>query len=320
MQKRMMETLSSQCGHTRLRLGFAPYITLIGTSGRRLSDLADLMRISRQACNQTIKQIEAAGYIERRSDPADARAKRLVLSARGIELRRDGARVVSDMDKLFANIAGEQAYARTAKAMAAIHRHLELGVANEDIELASYQGLGGLLPTLTDYIHHRLMELTRQKGHPALKLSFGQVLTLIGPGGGRIQHIASVQDVSKQAISAIATELEALGYLRREPDPGDARQVVLHFTTEGDRLIADSVASVIEVEKQFSAIAGKAEFAVAKDTFQKLHAHLCTEHTLHNQTDPVELGRIANRLHQQLGADACAMLAEMLARPAGTTR
>ena len=36
--------------------------------------------------------------------------------------------------------------------------------------------------------------------------------------------MAAIQDVSKQAISAIATELEVLGYLRREADPEDARQ------------------------------------------------------------------------------------------------
>ena len=93
--------------------------------------------------------------------------------------------------------------------------------------------MGALLPRLSDYSLQRLMELTRDKGHPGLKLSFGQVLTMIGPSGGRIQQMASIHDVSKQAISAIATELELLGYLRRETDPQDARQLGASFYQPG---------------------------------------------------------------------------------------
>ena len=68
-----MNTLQEECGHTNLRLGFAPYITLIGEGEKRLTDLAEILGVSRQACNQTAKQVEAAGYIERRAHPTDRR-------------------------------------------------------------------------------------------------------------------------------------------------------------------------------------------------------------------------------------------------------
>ena len=57
------------CGHRNLRLGFAPYITLIGSRGMRLTELATVLGISRQACNQAANQVEDAGYIMRKSDP-----------------------------------------------------------------------------------------------------------------------------------------------------------------------------------------------------------------------------------------------------------
>ena len=74
---------------------------------KRLTDLADILGISRQACNQAVKQVEAAGYIERRTDPTDGRAKLLALSPEGIRLRRDGVRIVAGLDHQFATIVGE---------------------------------------------------------------------------------------------------------------------------------------------------------------------------------------------------------------------
>ena len=70
LQTSMMNTLQEQCGHTHLRLGFSPYITLIGDGDKRLTDLAEILGISRQACNQAVKQVEAAGYIARTADPS----------------------------------------------------------------------------------------------------------------------------------------------------------------------------------------------------------------------------------------------------------
>ena len=86
--------------------------------------------------------------------------------------------------------------------------------------------LAGLLPRFSDFLKHRLMALTAAKGHPDLKLSFAQVLSAIGPQGGRIQQMAELQGVTKQAISAIAVELEDLG--------GRTRMVLTHIGVPAD--------------------------------------------------------------------------------------
>ena len=92
LQSEIMRTLLEQCGHSALRISYEPYIAIIGTNGARLSDIADLLGISRQAANQTANQIEAAGYIERKADPSDGRAKLLIATRQGLRLRQDGAR------------------------------------------------------------------------------------------------------------------------------------------------------------------------------------------------------------------------------------
>ena len=314
LQNRMMNTLQDECGHRDLRLGFAPYITLLGARAMRMTQLAETLNISRQACNQAVKQIEAAGYIERKSDPADGRAKQLRLSPSGERLRRDGVRIVADLDQQFMQIVGERAFADTGKTLRKLYRALALDLAGDDAQPANL-ALGALLPRLSDYILQRLMELTRHRGHPELKLSYGQVLTLIGPEGGRIQHMATVHDVSKQAISAIATELEGLGYLVREADAADARQVVLRLTTEGHKLIEDSVASTRELEAEFTALVGRHAFQRLDDTLRQLYFALQIDREIPDSATGADIGQIARQLQQQLGQLGSQELARLLLNP-----
>lgn len=315
LQSSMMSTLQEQCGHENLRLGFSPYITLIGEGDKRLTDLAELLGISRQACNQAVKQVEAAGYIERTTDPADGRAKPLTLSRRGIKLRRDGVRIVTQLDKQFADIVGEAQFADTSRSLHKIYRSLSFGLTPQGSPTTARVVMGGLLPRLADYTLQRLMELTRDKGHRGLKLCFSQVLTLIGPSGGRIQHMAAIHDVSKQAISAIATELEELGYLQRDVDPLDARQIVLTFTARGEKLIADSVISAGELETDFAAIIGQAALKRLSNTLHALYRGLGLEQEIFEKKGKADIGLLAHQLQQQLGDQGSRALARLLLTP-----
>jgi len=324
MQTRMMRTLREQHGHADLRLGFAPYITLLDHRGQRLSDLAQTLGISKQACNQAVKPIEAAGYIERKLDPKDGRARILTLSSKGRKLRRDGIAVVQSIDTQFTNLAGDSAIADASGSLGKLYTHLALGLVKSSNsnthEQPLYGGLGGLLPRLSDYTMQQLMELTKQRGHSGLKLSYGQVLSLIGPEGGRIGQMAEINDVSKQAISATATELESLGYLCREPDPNDARHRVLQFTPQGNALIADSVLSVEALEAEFAQVIGPRALKRLSKTLLTLFEGLQIEQekladTLDSnlfETTSADLPRLAQQLKQQLGEQASQSLATLL--------
>jgi len=322
VQTSVMRQLTESCGHRDLRLGYAPYITLAGGTGMRLSELAAVLGISRQACNQAVGQIEAAAYITRRADPADGRAKRVVLTERGRRLRRDGARLIREVDAQFTRLVGKTAAEDAARALRRLYNQLALGPPAGDGTPAAYIGIAGMLPRLSDYTLKRLMQLTMARGHGELKLSYGQVLTLVGPQGGRIQQMAAAQDVSKQAISAIACELEALGYLRRETDSEDARQILLRFTAAGEALIADSVASVDALEQEFANIAGTRALARLKATLRELYHGLNLEREIfgaQNRT-AVAIDLLAQRLQRELGDTACHALAQLLLAPAAKTR
>jgi DNA-binding MarR family transcriptional regulator len=312
LQSEIMQTLIEQQGHKDLRINFTPYITIIGKHGARLSEIAAKLQISPQAANQTANTIEAAGYITRRPDPDDGRAKLLLATARGLALRKDGAREAARLQLQMQDIVGSRALRQAIDTLARLSERLELLPSRDGTGLLSGAELGALLPRMSDHVSRRLMELTAVKGHPDLKLSFAQVLTAIGPDGGRIQKMAELHGVTKQAISAISMELEELGYIHRVSDPRDARQVLLHFTDKGRRLIADSVSSVDELRAEFDHLVGITRMASLVNTLKTLYAALHLEEDVFGNGGPLDIRTLATQLRTDLGERGARALAEIL--------
>ena len=83
VQRHMLDRLHEQ----RLRRLRRRHLTVFqypGPQGTRPSDLASRLRISKQALNYLLGELERLGYLERRPDPDDLRSKRIVLTERGI--------------------------------------------------------------------------------------------------------------------------------------------------------------------------------------------------------------------------------------------
>jgi DNA-binding MarR family transcriptional regulator len=71
-------------------------VPLLG-GGRHASDLAGRLGVSRQAIAQVVATLERGGYVERITDPGDARAKLICLTARGrgaLRVMRAGAQSI----------------------------------------------------------------------------------------------------------------------------------------------------------------------------------------------------------------------------------
>lgn len=309
VQSEIMRTLTLKHGHSQLRINYEPFISIAAGRGARLSDIAAMLGVSRQAANQTANQVEAAGYLQRAPDPSDGRAKLLVTTPRARALIRQGSQEASRIQAIFAEIA-DAAQVRAANShLVELNRCLGLIFPFEREDKLNF---AATLPRLSDYITTRLQTLTMQKGHPQLKRSFGAVLTAIGPGGGRIQQIANRQDVSKQAISAIACELEDIGYITRVPDSRDARQVVLQFTDMGKKLVADSVDSVDELGAELAAHIGEAAFAQLIGVMARLYRSLHLEEDVFGHADTDDIRVIARQLTRQLGEEGARALGRLL--------
>lgn len=91
-------------GLTGLRTAHALLLVPLAEGDRHASDLAAHLGVSRQAMAQMIATLERNGYLERRLDPSDGRAKLIGLTARGREAREvmntTGRAIDSDWEKV----------------------------------------------------------------------------------------------------------------------------------------------------------------------------------------------------------------------------
>ena len=275
LQTRMMERLGADFGYADLRASFGAVVSLVATEERSLTELAEQLAISKQACNQLVNLAEGCGYIERRADPHDGRAKRLALAAKGHSLVEHGVETLIACEAVYAELVGSDAYRSFVDSLATIYHGLGIPTHADPGLARQASSTIGVLPLIAVRLQQDLMNATSAAGHRGLKMSHGEVLPLIGPHGARVHELARIQQVSRQAISATARDLEALGYLQREPDPRDRRGSVLQLTRLGRRLIADSVAALDVVDAQFRSLVGDRDFeglaSTARALFEALH-------------------------------------------------
>ena len=160
LQSRIMERLRKDCGHPALRINFEPYFSMASEGGARLSDIADMLAISRQAANQTANQIEAAGYLRRGADSSDRRAKLLLLTTQGEKVIADGAREALRAETEIRGLVGSARMDATEESLMDLCREFDLlpayrrGTGNQ-------LALAAVAPGIAAYINTQLMEMTR---------------------------------------------------------------------------------------------------------------------------------------------------------------
>lgn len=341
LQIRLMNHLVGARGHRDLRPSFGLPITLIARAPRPLSELARALAISPQAASQLVALAERAGYVARTDAPNDRRARVAVLTPAGERLVEDAVACLRELEAEQAERVGPDDHRRFVAALATVAETLSSDRTTRPIRTDAAPGPGraslGVLPLVASKIEQRLMHATSEHGHAGLKLSHSQILTLIGPSGARLHQLAELHRVSRQAISAIAQDLETLDYLRREPDPRDRRGVVVRLTPRGLRLIEDSVRALDALDRSFRAPLGAEAFDVLERVARTLYgalefetgllsaafpesaagASLATDHPDARDaipepggaSTPTDLARLAARLRDRLGSRDAARLA-----------
>ena len=96
VRERMLEQLHAH-GFDDLDAAHLPVLQYPGPQGQRPSELAARLRVSKQALNYQLGELERLGYLVREVDPDDLRSRRIVLTDRGsslIPVIRDAVRDV----------------------------------------------------------------------------------------------------------------------------------------------------------------------------------------------------------------------------------
>ncbi len=81
----------------------------IGEGAQSASELGRRLGVTKQAAAKTISSLEELGYVERRTDPGDARRKPLTVTDRGREMVTVGARAFDRLrDALEAEVGADR--------------------------------------------------------------------------------------------------------------------------------------------------------------------------------------------------------------------
>jgi DNA-binding MarR family transcriptional regulator len=73
----------SEAGFAGIRPAHANVFPFVGPDGVSVAELARRARMRKQSMAQAVEQLEKLGYVERRPDPTDGRARRVFLTERG---------------------------------------------------------------------------------------------------------------------------------------------------------------------------------------------------------------------------------------------
>ena len=110
VQRHMLERLHAR-GFDDLDAAHMNVFQYPGPQGARPSELAAQLKMSKQALNYLLGELERSGYIERQPHPDDQRSKRIALTDRGtaaVGVIRDA---VGEVEAAWADQLGEERFA-----------------------------------------------------------------------------------------------------------------------------------------------------------------------------------------------------------------
>jgi len=131
-------------GFTDFSPGFPPLLSNLDVEGTRIGVLARRAGVTRQAAGQLLREIEACGYVERRTSADDARATVVRFTARGRRLLATVFELVEEIEREFASTIGAAEFDRVREALVALANRVDpMGAFGDPDEPASRRRIPG---------------------------------------------------------------------------------------------------------------------------------------------------------------------------------
>jgi DNA-binding MarR family transcriptional regulator len=165
IQQRLMAATSAR-GHVGLKLSHAQVLPLIGASGARISLLARVQGLSRQAVSATARDLERLGYVARHGLEGDRRAVLLRLTAAGEALIRDSVDALDMLSKEVRDAIGPRNARSLSESAKALYE--ALGLEREIFDVGEAALAAGIdqaesVEALAEQLHRRLDRSDRKR-------------------------------------------------------------------------------------------------------------------------------------------------------------
>ena len=110
LQRELFDRLANQ-GHAELHPRHSAVLAYLDEDGVRATALARLSGREKQVVGRLVDELEDIGYVERRPDPSDRRAKLIVPTERGLEQLQLRDEIVAEIERRHAEASGPRVYA-----------------------------------------------------------------------------------------------------------------------------------------------------------------------------------------------------------------
>ena len=116
----------------------------------------------------------------------------------------------------------------------------------------------------------RLLAALAAAGFDDITIAQGRIVARIAPGGTRLTALAEQALVTKQTAGHLVDQLERAGYVRRAPDPTDARARLVQMAERGLEVVAVARRVEAEVEAEWTAHLGEEATAQLRAALERL--------------------------------------------------
>ena len=136
--------------------------------------------------------------------------------------------------------------------------------------MADDMNLGLLLFIPYRALETRVFERLAEAGYDDITPAQARVFQRIGATGTRLTELAEQAQVTKQTAGFLVDQMERAGYVRRVPDPTDARARLVQIAERGAETIPIAAAVVAEVEAEWTTHLGTARAAQLRQALVSL--------------------------------------------------
>jgi DNA-binding MarR family transcriptional regulator len=128
--------------------------------------------------------------------------------------------------------------------------------------------LGLAFDDFSEELHRRV----DAAGYADIRPGHGCVFGTIDPEGSRLTDLAERARMTKQSVGEATSDLEALGYLERVPDPEDGRAKIIRLTEKGREAQAVGRRLIDEVEREWAERYGEDRVAALREALEAISA------------------------------------------------
>jgi len=119
-------------------------------------------------------------------------------------------------------------------------------------------------------MENRVFQKLAAAGYRDFTPAQARVFQRIGPNGTRLTELAEAAQITKQTAGFLVDQLERAGYVRRVPDPTDARARLVCIADRGAAAIPVANAVVADVEAEWTAHLGVKRMAELRRSLTRL--------------------------------------------------